>query len=346
MVRGDEPRASELFDDALAALGRLGDPTTRARTLLMAGWVPFWRNDLERAETMFREALEVARTREPRDAWAESRALVGIANVISPVGDEAGGPCASGWRPSRSARRPARRSPRPAPTRPWRGRSGASCGWSDALRARRGRHRDAARAGRPVGAGERARRTGRDPSPSGAPRRRRAGPARGVRPVPRPEGAGARDLDRRGARADPRDAGRHGSGAADPRRPDRADRGGRARVRHRAPVGRGRPRPRRARPRDRPREVARCAGGRARSHGACRTRSPPRSCGWRRCSATTRQAARRRSRRRGIACTATAGARRSPSPISRSACWTSAGGLKAPAAAAEDGCMKSGPGPR
>ena len=88
MVRGDEPRASHLFDDALEASNRLGDPTTRARTLLMAGWVPFWRNDLVRAETMFREALKLARTRDPRDAWAESRALVGIANVVSPVGDE------------------------------------------------------------------------------------------------------------------------------------------------------------------------------------------------------------------------------------------------------------------
>jgi tetratricopeptide (TPR) repeat protein len=37
---------------------------------------------------MFREALKLARTRDPRDAWAESRALVGIANVVSPVGDE------------------------------------------------------------------------------------------------------------------------------------------------------------------------------------------------------------------------------------------------------------------
>jgi tetratricopeptide (TPR) repeat protein len=89
MVRGDEPRASELFDRALEASRRLGDPTTHARTLLMAGWVPFWRNDLQRAEAMFREALEVARTRDPKDAWAESRALVGIANVVSPVSDEA-----------------------------------------------------------------------------------------------------------------------------------------------------------------------------------------------------------------------------------------------------------------
>ena len=88
MVRGDEARASELFERALAASARLGDPTTRARTLLMAGWAPFWHNDLPRAEAMFREALAVARARVPRDAWAEARALTGIAGVVSPVGDE------------------------------------------------------------------------------------------------------------------------------------------------------------------------------------------------------------------------------------------------------------------
>ena len=67
---------------------RLGDPYTLARTLLMAGWVPFWRNELSEAEAMFREALEVARSEDRRDAWAESRALVGLANVTSATADE------------------------------------------------------------------------------------------------------------------------------------------------------------------------------------------------------------------------------------------------------------------
>ena len=65
-----------------------GEPHVLARTLLMAGWVPFWANDLPKAEAMFREALEAARSADGGDPWAESRALVGIANVISPAGDE------------------------------------------------------------------------------------------------------------------------------------------------------------------------------------------------------------------------------------------------------------------
>jgi tetratricopeptide (TPR) repeat protein len=37
---------------------------------------------------MFEEALAVSRSGERRDAWAEGRSLVGLASVISPVGDE------------------------------------------------------------------------------------------------------------------------------------------------------------------------------------------------------------------------------------------------------------------
>jgi class 3 adenylate cyclase/tetratricopeptide (TPR) repeat protein len=88
-IRGDDVAATELFARATAASRRLGDPYTLARSLLMAGWVPFWRNDLVEAESLFREALDVARSGGRRDAWAESRALVGLANVISPAGDEA-----------------------------------------------------------------------------------------------------------------------------------------------------------------------------------------------------------------------------------------------------------------
>ena len=87
-IRGDGAQAEQLFERALAAARRIGDPYSLARTLLMAGWSPFWQNDLARAEAMFREALAVARSDERRDAWAESRALVGLANVISPAGDE------------------------------------------------------------------------------------------------------------------------------------------------------------------------------------------------------------------------------------------------------------------
>ena len=87
-IRGDAARAAELFERSLEAARRVGDPLVLARTLLMAAWVPFRANELDRAEAMFREALEVSRSGERRDAWAESRALVGIASVSSAGGDE------------------------------------------------------------------------------------------------------------------------------------------------------------------------------------------------------------------------------------------------------------------
>ena len=88
-IRGDDSLAAGLFDRSLEAARRLGDPRVLARTLLMAGWVPFWRNELEDAEALFREALEVSRSGEGTDAWAEVRALVGLAGVTSPRGSEA-----------------------------------------------------------------------------------------------------------------------------------------------------------------------------------------------------------------------------------------------------------------
>jgi class 3 adenylate cyclase/tetratricopeptide (TPR) repeat protein len=87
-IHGDGQLASALFERSLEAARRLGEPHVLARTLLMAGWAPFWANDLPRAEAMFREALGAARSSDGGDPWAESRALVGIANVISPAGDE------------------------------------------------------------------------------------------------------------------------------------------------------------------------------------------------------------------------------------------------------------------
>jgi len=88
-IRGDDALAAGLFERSLTAARRLGDARVLARTLLMAGWVPFWRNDLDDAEVLFREALEVARSGEGTDAWAEVRALVGLAGVTSPRGNEA-----------------------------------------------------------------------------------------------------------------------------------------------------------------------------------------------------------------------------------------------------------------
>jgi class 3 adenylate cyclase/tetratricopeptide (TPR) repeat protein len=87
-VRGDEHLSMSLFDRSLRAARALGDPFVLARTLLMAGWVPFWRNRLDEAAAMFQEALDIVRKSERADAWAEVRALVGLASVVSPQGPE------------------------------------------------------------------------------------------------------------------------------------------------------------------------------------------------------------------------------------------------------------------
>lgn len=88
-ARGEPDRAEPLFDRALAAARRLGDPWATARTLLMAGWVPIWRDgDYVSARAMFEEALRIARDNPVKDVWAEARALTSLASSISPVGDE------------------------------------------------------------------------------------------------------------------------------------------------------------------------------------------------------------------------------------------------------------------
>jgi class 3 adenylate cyclase/tetratricopeptide (TPR) repeat protein len=87
-VRGDPDRATRLFEQALAAAGELGDSFALARTLLMAGWAPYWRYDLATSRSMFEGALEIARKNPEGDRWAEARALVSLTSAISPQGDE------------------------------------------------------------------------------------------------------------------------------------------------------------------------------------------------------------------------------------------------------------------
>jgi len=87
-IRADRDRAERLFEQAVEAARRLDDPWAMARTLLMAGWAPFWREDLQEARAMFEEALSIARDNPEGDRWAEARALTSLASVISPVGDE------------------------------------------------------------------------------------------------------------------------------------------------------------------------------------------------------------------------------------------------------------------
>ncbi len=90
-INGNPDRASELFERALAAARELGDPWILARTLLQAGWAPYWRNDLATARAMFQEALEVARANPAGDRWAEARALVMLAAVAQESEDEEAG---------------------------------------------------------------------------------------------------------------------------------------------------------------------------------------------------------------------------------------------------------------
>jgi class 3 adenylate cyclase/tetratricopeptide (TPR) repeat protein len=80
-IRGDPEGAHNLFDQALEAARELGDQWTMARTLLMAGWAPYWRDDIEGARAAFEEALRIARDNPQGDKWGEARALVALASI-------------------------------------------------------------------------------------------------------------------------------------------------------------------------------------------------------------------------------------------------------------------------
>jgi tetratricopeptide (TPR) repeat protein len=82
-VQGDREGAMRLFDQALEAARELGDPWALARTLLQAGWVPYWNGDLPGARAAFEEALSVARANPEADPWAEARALSTLATIAS-----------------------------------------------------------------------------------------------------------------------------------------------------------------------------------------------------------------------------------------------------------------------
>jgi class 3 adenylate cyclase/tetratricopeptide (TPR) repeat protein len=87
-VDGDVEEATRLFDRALEGARELDEPFATARTLLMAGWAPYWRGDIESSRSMFEEALEIARKNPEGDLWAEARALVSLSSVLSMVGGE------------------------------------------------------------------------------------------------------------------------------------------------------------------------------------------------------------------------------------------------------------------
>src|SRR4029450_4558001 len=89
-ILGVSKRAAELLDDALDAARGLGDPWTLARTLLVAAWAPYFRQDTEGAPSMFQEALETARANPEGGRWSEARSLVGLSTLESDEGDEEG----------------------------------------------------------------------------------------------------------------------------------------------------------------------------------------------------------------------------------------------------------------
>ena len=81
-VHGNLSRAEWTFDEALAAARELGDAWAISRTLLAAAWAPYARGgDLDPSRRMLEEALQTARAGDPRDRWAEARALTFLAIV-------------------------------------------------------------------------------------------------------------------------------------------------------------------------------------------------------------------------------------------------------------------------
>ncbi len=190
-IRAEPDAAEELFAEALRAARAVGEPEVLARTLLMAGWAPYWRNELDRARSMFEEALALARGDGRPDPWVEGRALVGLASVVSPVGDERGG--------ARSGPRGVRGRPRQRSA--VHGRRGARARRRFAAaddapgrghRARRRGDPHVPRARRPVGAGQRGGRSRHDLPSRRLPRGGRARSARGLPALPRAGGARAR----------------------------------------------------------------------------------------------------------------------------------------------------------
>ena len=169
-IRGDSERAAGLFETALQAARRLGDAHTLSRTLLMAGWVPFWRNELDRGRGHVpRGARGLARRRSPRRVGAVPRArgdrqrdLPDRRRGRGPVRGARGAVGGGGGRSGVHGGHRARDGGLLAPTDDAPGRG---------PRPRRGGRRDAARVGGAMGAGERA----------GGPRRRSIGSRDGSR---------------------------------------------------------------------------------------------------------------------------------------------------------------------
>lgn len=74
-VEADLDKAEKLLDRSLAEAEKLDEPYAIVRTLLFAGWVPWTRRQYEKAEAIWRRALELA---DPEDRWARVRALTSL----------------------------------------------------------------------------------------------------------------------------------------------------------------------------------------------------------------------------------------------------------------------------
>src|SRR5260370_5633239 len=84
----DVDKAEKLLDRSLEAAEKVGDSWAIVRTLLFAGWVPWTRNEFDKAEVIWRWALEVV---DPKDHWARVRALTALSINRSEMNDHEAG---------------------------------------------------------------------------------------------------------------------------------------------------------------------------------------------------------------------------------------------------------------
>jgi tetratricopeptide (TPR) repeat protein len=80
----DVDKAERLLDRSLQEAEKLGDPYAIVRTLLFAGWVPWTREQFDKAEVIWRRALDMV---EPKDHWARVRALTALSINRSEMND-------------------------------------------------------------------------------------------------------------------------------------------------------------------------------------------------------------------------------------------------------------------
>jgi class 3 adenylate cyclase/tetratricopeptide (TPR) repeat protein len=85
-IHGEPDRAERLFAEAEEAARSDDNRWSLSRTLLMSGWVPYWRGDFDAARETFRRALEIARDNPEHDRWGEARALISLAGISAALG--------------------------------------------------------------------------------------------------------------------------------------------------------------------------------------------------------------------------------------------------------------------